>query len=104
MMMIIYMTIVANNSVTSLPIIGDRFMPFASVSGIIALAVVMLTLLFLGYIASFTESKVAIETYGIILTLGTIGLIIQSSFATYYATSFDEYYSYNWGKLMTQVD
>eukprot|EP00347_Sterkiella_histriomuscorum_P003055 403365761 len=103
MMLVIYMTIIANDQVTSLPIIGDRFMPFGSVSSIIALVVVMMTLLFLGYVAAFTESKVAVETYGVILIIGTVGLIIQSSFATYFAAQFDDYYSYNWGKLMIQV-
>lgn len=61
---------------TSLPIIGDRFMPFASISSIIALIVVMLTLLFLGYIAIMSESKIAVEAYGVILIICTIGLII----------------------------
>lgn len=76
MMLVIYVTIIANDSVTSLPIIGDRFMPFASVSSIIALIVVMLTLLFLGYIAVISESKIAVETYGAILILCTVGLVV----------------------------
>ena len=53
-MMFIYMTILANDQVTEVPIIGDRFLPFSSVSSLVALAVVMLALIFLGSIAAFT--------------------------------------------------
>lgn len=60
-------------------------MPYASVSSLVALAVVMIALIFLGFVASFTESKIAIETYTIILILCTIAMIVQSSLVTYSA-------------------
>ena len=78
-------------------------MPYAEVSSIIALCVVMLCLIFLGFVAGITESKIAIETYTIILILCTLGMITQSSLVTYYADSFESYYQSNWGKLMIHV-
>ena len=78
-------------------------MPYAQVSSIIALCVVMLCLIFLGFIAGITESKIAIETYTIILILCTLAMVAQSSLVTYYADSFNSYYDSNWGKLMIHV-
>ena len=48
---------------TELPIIGGDYLPETLDNSVIAIAIVILGLSFLGYGAASSESKLAIETY-----------------------------------------
>lgn len=68
------------------------------------MASLLLGIIVIGFSASVKESKIGIELYIALLSICTVVLIIQSSFAAHYAVSFDSYYELNWGKLAMQVD
>lgn len=79
-------------------------MPNSVVSTLIAFAVVIIALIFLGFAGIISESKIIIEVYTMILSICTVAVICETAFVTYYAFSFDTYYATNWGKLTMYVD
>ncbi len=103
-MILFYMVIYANETINTLPLIGNKFMPTAVVNTLIAFTVVIIALTFLGYTGVLTESKIAVEAFTMILSICTIALLCEAAFVTYYAFSFDSYYETNWGKLPIYTD
>jgi hypothetical protein len=89
--------------VTSLPIIGEKFLPTFAIDSFIALSAVLLAISVLGYAGGLTESKTAIEAYAFILAFATILMLMYSSLMAYYSNSFSSYYAANWGDLMLYV-
>ena len=97
---LLYRVELSKDTVTDIPIIGDKFLPSFAINSFIALSVVLMALIILGFGSAISESKTALEAYAFILGFVIITLCVGASLLTYYSKVFESYYSINYGDIM----
>lgn len=84
-MVFLYFVLLSADSVTRLPLLGDRFLPSFAINSFIALCVVLLGISILGFIGGYSESKTANEAYLFILGFATVLMLVYSGLLLFYS-------------------
>lgn len=95
---------VANDTVTYLPNIGEKYLPNYAIYCFIALAAVCFAIEILGFIGGVTESKAVVEAYMIMLFFSFVLMIVYAALLSYYSMRFYDYFEDNWGSVMLYVN